>query len=318
MPLITNFLCLRIDMSFTPVINGRPIFPIGAGTFGYGGGDKPLEPGSSLGAPFRDMSCATEQAELLRYVISRGVNLIDCAEMYGCGGSEEVVGQAIAGLQSTMRHRLVITSKVWRPALQQPQTIPGAVLGMLARLTVSQLDVLYVHALYEGTNMAEYLAAMNELVDEGLTKSIGLSNVTLDQLKTAQALSRHPIVAVQNLFSPLYHHDVGNKPSFSPELRAYCRGEGITMVAHTPLHLGSVASNKRLCDIGITFGLEPAQLSLAWILHHGIVPIPHFGRHDFVEEDLRAAYTRLTPGAVLSVDRLDPEPIPARGVYVAA
>jgi 2,5-diketo-D-gluconate reductase B len=178
---------------------------------------------------------------------------------------------------------------------------------------------LYVHALYPGTDMAEYLPAMNELVDEGLIRGIGLSNVTLEQLWMAEKLSRHPIVAVQNLYGPLYHHDGrGNKPTFGPEFMAYCRAKGIAMVAHTPLHMGTIATDAKLRHIAQSFGMSPVTMALAWVIHHGVIPIPHFGEEDFVEENLAAARTRLTAGGIHQLDHLEPRPIPARDVLVPA
>jgi 2,5-diketo-D-gluconate reductase B len=300
-------------MSSLKTISGRSIHPIGLGTFGMGGGNHPIKPGQVFGTPYRDFNDIERHIRALRHAITLGQNFIDTAEMYSLGLAEQIVGQAI---WLTDRRDLFIASKVAKPHLQHPEHMRSAVEAMIGRLGLSgPLDLLYIHSPnYPDTHMPSYLAALDEVMDAGLTRLTGVCNFDLEQLEQARRLSRHPISTVQNLYNPLYHHEGGNKVTFTPELQAYCRDHGIEMVAHTPLHVGQVCHHAELRACAHEQRLTPAQLSLAWIRRQGIIPIPKASTLEHLDENVQAAEIKLEAKVAAKLCDLPSIGLPHRGI----
>jgi len=162
-------------------INSKELHPIGIGTWGIGG--------------FMETEKGGEEAaiEALRYSIEKGQNHIDTAEMYGNGYAEEIIGQAIKGIE---RDKLFIASKVHRN-YGSSKDVLNATEKILKRLQIDALHMLYIHSYWEDENMDEWLEEANKAVDRGLAKSLAVSNWTTENLKWGIARSKNKIVANQ-------------------------------------------------------------------------------------------------------------------------
>ena len=149
------------------MINKKDLFPIGIGTWGIGG--------------FMEPVYGNEEKEIdaIRYSIKKGQNHIDTAEMYGNGHAEEIVGQAIKGLN---REKLFIASKVHRNYTKGKDVLKSTE-RILKRLQIKYLNMLYLHSYWEDENMLDYLEGVNQAVKRGLAKSIAVSNFNTEQLK---------------------------------------------------------------------------------------------------------------------------------------
>jgi diketogulonate reductase-like aldo/keto reductase len=259
-------------------INGFRLHPIGIGTWGMGGYRDPQT---------REILPDTSKDEVhiaaIRYSIRKGQNFIDTAEMYGACHTEEIVGRAIQG---TDRNDLFLASKLWTSHAQREQALP-AVQRMLERLQTSYLDLLYFHTPETPVPMAEYMAGMNDCAEAGLTRSLGVSNFSLAQLKEAMRLSKHPIVAIQNHYSVTFRDD--------PKLLDFCRLNNIAYVAYRPVERGQVAEYEIVCEIAKKHDATPAQVALAWLVQQeNVIPIPKSSSLAHIDENLGSTILRLT------------------------
>ena len=177
---------------------------IGLGTWKYRGGVEPLQRGVELGA-----------------------FLIDTAEMYR---TEEVVGRAVKDL----RQRVLIATKVLGGNLRYDRVM-RAMEGSLRLLEMDYVDLYQIHWPNSRVPIEDTMRAMEELVDSGLVKYIGVSNFSLRQLQEAQAaMTKYPIVSNQVLYSL-------KRRSIERELLPYCQQNGVAIMAYTPLASGSLA-----------------------------------------------------------------------------
>ena len=172
-------------------------------------------------------AAAEEAKRALRRGVELGLTHIDTAEMYGDGGSERLIGEAIRTLP---RERLFIVSKVLPSNASYAGTI-AACDASLARLGCDYLDSFLLH--WRGSvPLRETLRAMEELVAAGKIRSLGVSNFDVDDLREARALlEREPLACNQ----VLYH--LGERTIEAHEF-AYCREHGIAIVGYTPFGRG--------------------------------------------------------------------------------
>ncbi len=221
-----------------------------------------------------------DPAGLVRAAIDSGVSMLDTAEMYG---NEEAVGRAIGA----NREHITLCSKfgVYRGPSGHPDdwsvradsaTVRAAIDGSLRRLDVDHLDIYYLHHRSEDTPIEETVNAMAELRQAGKIRALGLSNVTLDDIRRAHAV--HPITAVQEQWS-LTRRDV---ELFLPTLADL----GITLVAHSPMAHGDLNHStgnlvaQSLASIASRVGATAGQVALAWVHQRGrevaatVIPLP--------------------------------------------
>ena len=217
---------------------------------------------------------------LVRAAVDAGVSMLDTAEMYG---NEELVGRAIGA----DRDRITLCSKfgVYRGASGRPDdwsiradpdTVRVAVDGSLRRLGVDHLDLYYLHHRSEDTPIEETVTAMAELHRAGKIRALGLSNVTLDDVRRAHAV--YPVAAVQQQWSLTQRE----AEPFLPTLAEL----GIALVAHSPLGHGSLHDPtgnpvaRSLADIAARVGATAGQIALAWVHQRSrqvaatVVPLP--------------------------------------------
>lgn len=243
----------------------------------------------SDGNPYADYRNDEREIEAIRYSVGLGQNHIDTAQLYGAGHTEEIVGEAIAGLD---RERLFIATKVWRSHSLR-HAVPRAAEESLRKMRISEIDLLYVHAPWDAIPMDEYIGGLNDAQDAGLTKAIGVSNFTASQLREAISLSRHPIVANQ------VHYNYLARDAMDDEMRALCAQHGITIVAYRPVErrkLADATESAAVLDAAADLGCTPAQYAIAWLINQpNVVTIPKASSPEHIDENFGA--TRVTiPG----------------------
>ncbi len=260
-----------------------------------------------------DLRGALDAAEEL------GVNLIDTAEIYGLGRSEEIIGELIRG----RRDRFVIATKVGPHRLTFDGII-RACEGSLRRLGVQHVDLCQVHWPNPLVPIRTYMRAMERLLLMGRIGAIGVSNFGLRELEEARAsLSRSDVASDQVKYNLV---DRGPESDLLP----YAEREGITIIAYSPLAQGVLARGSHgghlvgrlnslfrrydprrlsplleaLRSIASARGATPAQVALAWLLSRGsrVVPIPGVKSRRHVEEAAAAASLRLTPQEISALD----------------
>jgi diketogulonate reductase-like aldo/keto reductase len=228
---------------------------------------------------YRGQDEKAEQIKAIRRGIELGINLIDTAEFYGGGRSEELVGEAIGGARSSV----FIATKVWHTNLHHDDVI-AACDRSLGRLGVSQIDLYQVHWPNPKVPIRETMSAMEELVRKGKVRYIGVSNFDIRLAEEAQgALTRSELVSNQVEYS------TANR-GVEKELLPYCRKEGLTLIAYSPLARGLIPKSLDSSGALGKHEMTPAQAMLSWVTRHEeVVAIPKAGRVEHVEENAAAA-----------------------------
>lgn len=258
--------------------SGKPLHPIGIGTWGFG--NYPLfSPGTNA------------EVAALQYALSLGQNHIDTAEMYAGGGAERVVGRAI---ESGDREDIFIASKLWKNHVADGTARP-AVEAMLKRLGTDYLDLLYIHAPWFDAPWQAAVPQIDELVDEGVVRHFGVSNFNAERLQEALSLARHPIVADQ------MHYSLAHQQEVTPELRDVCTAHSIAFVAYMPLKQGEIAHDPLITQMAQKYDAAPAQIALAWLLAQDVLPIPKALQKIHSSQNATALTIGLTPEDILRV-----------------
>ena len=287
---------------------------------------------------------------VIHQALDLGMTLIDTADVYGPHTNEELVGRAMAGGH---RERVVLATKVGlvlRDAVApggsgnspdevkngRPEHIRESIDGSLRRLGTDYVDLYQLHRVDPEVPLEETWGAMAELVAAGKARCIGLSEVSVDEIKRAQAV--HPVTSVQSELS-LWTRDV------LAEVLPYCAEQGVAFLPFAPLGRGFLAGRfasfddlpeddfrrdlprfqqdalranlaiiARVQQVAKRVGATSAQVALAWVVSRGqrVVPIPGTRTPTYVEENAGAADVELS-GADLA--ELDAVPAPQGGRY---
>jgi len=244
---------------------------IGIGTWHYEAGPEPLRKGLDSGALF-----------------------IDTAESYG---TEPVVADAIAG----RRDHVFLATKV-SPSHFRRADVLKAVDNSLQRLCTDRVDLYQLHEPNEQIPIEETLGAMEELVDAGKVRFIGVSNFSVTQLQRARrAMRKYTIVSNQVRFNLIDR-------TISESLLPYCQSNNITVIAYSPLargfhHIADSDPKGVLVKLSKATGKTLVQIALNWCLcHEGVVVIPKGNSVEHVLEDCGASDWQLTKEQVRELD----------------
>ncbi len=262
-----------------------------------------------------------------------GVTLLDTSDFYGPWTNEEVVGRALVG----HRDRAVVATKcglvpgggrvTTTDRDGSPDYVRSACDASLRRLGIDRIDLYQLHRVDPATPIEETWGAFAGLVEAGKVRAIGLSEVTVAQLETCQAI--HPVASVQSELS-LWTRD------WTADVLPWCRENGVAFLPYAPLGRGfltgamgrrtfgdndfrsglprfsaeNLAANEALVDavraVAGRLGATPAQVALAWVLAQGeqVVPIPGTKRVERLEENAAAADLVLSEHDLAELDAL--------------
>jgi 2,5-diketo-D-gluconate reductase B len=192
-----------------------------------------------------------------------GYRHIDTAQIYG---NEAEVGQAVAN-SNVARRDLFLTTKIWIENLHADKLIPS-LKSSLVKLRTEQVDLTLIHWPAPGDAVAvtEYMQALLEAKEQGLTRQIGISNFTINHLEQAIAA-----VGAENIST--------NQVEIHPFLQnrklvEYAGRQGIHLTAYMPLAYGKVMQDPVMQQLALKHGATPPQVSLAWLLQQGHAVIP--------------------------------------------
>jgi diketogulonate reductase-like aldo/keto reductase len=254
-------------MKYYSIKNGERIPVLGLGTWRLGG---------SL---FPDYSQDKQSVKTIQAAIELGYTHIDTAEIYGDGHTEELIGRAIQGFP---RRDLFIATKVWHTHLSYADT-HAAVKKSLKRLHCDYIDLCLVHWPNDNIPFNETFTALNELVEAGEVRYLGVSNFDLEGLRTAQTLSASPILTVQVPYS-LY-----NRSCVTSGVLAYCLEQDILLTAHSPFDRGDLLNNPELRNIAAHYGKTPAQIALYWLIQQpNVITIPMSSNPEHLRSNMEA------------------------------
>uniref|UniRef100_A0A7C4JQR4 Aldo/keto reductase n=1 Tax=Thermodesulfobacterium geofontis TaxID=1295609 RepID=A0A7C4JQR4_9BACT len=261
---------------------GIKIPAIGMGTWEIGGRLSP------------DYSMDEYYIEILREGIKLGMSLIDTAEMYGAGHSEEIVGEAI---KIFPRESVFIVTKVLPENLKYKDLI-NAAYKSLKRLKTDYIDLYLIHAPNPKIPIKETMEAMEKLVEEKIVKFIGVSNFNVYQMEEARAcLSNIDIVVNQVEYHLLYR-------KAEKDILPYSIKNKITLMAYSPLARGLLAKNEFLKKIGRKYKKTAAQVALNWLIQKEmVVAIPKAGNLKHLIENAQTCDFHLSKEDILEIEK---------------
>jgi len=286
--------------------SGVLVSPLGLGTNAWGRAGKPRP----------------ELREVFEAALSRGVALVDTAEVYGVGGSERSVGLFLAGVPG--RERPAVLSKFFPfPWRLRKTALIDALRRSLDRLGVAVLDIYLIHFPWGPVPIETWVRALAAATGAGLVRAVGVSNFNASQVRRAHAVlaSRGVVLACNEVELSLARRAAEKNGTLSA-----CRELGVTPIAYRPLALGRLTGGanvqthgwRRLMasgmqarstlaetvrQIGLAHGGKtPSQVALNWVLCKGALPIPGATSIPHLEENVGALGWRLTDAEVAALD----------------
>ncbi len=268
-------------MRFVTLATGEKIPALGLGTWHMGE---------------RSANRAAE-TRALKLGLDLGLNLIDTAEMYGEGGAEEVVAEAIAG----RRDKVFLVSKVYPHNASRKGAI-AACERSLKRLKTERLDLYLLH--WRGSYpLAETVEAFEKLKADGKIRHWGVSNLDTGDM---EELRRAP--AGGNCISDQVLYHLGSR-GIEWDLLADCAQHKVMVMAYSPLGQGSVLRNAALASVAKKHGVTPAAIAIAWTMRHShVVAIPKASNLEHVKANAAAADLKLDAEDLRTLDDAFPPP----------
>ncbi|MER3434307.1 MAG: aldo/keto reductase [Leptolyngbya sp. ERB_1_1] len=233
----------------------------------------------------------------LRHGLDLGLSLIDTAEMYGEGGAEEVIAEAIVD----RRAEIFLVSKVY-PHNASKRGAIAACECSLKRLKTDYLDLYLLH--WRGAvPLAETLEAFQTLQQAGKIRSYGVSNFDTEDMQEAAALKGgNEIVTNQVLYNL-------TRRGIEWDLLPWCRQHRIPIMAYSPIEQGRLLHHRSLQTIAQERNVTVAQIAIAWLLHQeNVIVIPKASRIEHIEQNYAALDLDLSPEELAMLDATFPPP----------
>lgn len=268
-------------MQYLTLKNGQRVSSLGMGTWRMG----------------EVLSRRAEEVAALQRGIDLGMTLIDTAEMYGDGGAEKVVGEAIRG----RRDQVYLVSKVLPSHASRKRTI-SACEASLKRLGTDRLDLYLLH--WRGSYpLVETLAAFLELEGAGKIRAFGVSNFDLSDMREWMALDG----AIGTVANQVMYSLASRGIDF--DLLPWSIEQKIAIMAYCPLAQGRVPASAILKEVAARHQATAAQIMLAWSLRSGhVIAVPKTGNLTRMAENAKAAEIRLTSQDLMDLDCDFPAP----------
>lgn len=231
-----------------------------------------------------------EALRVLKRAVELGINFIDTADSYGPDVSEELIAEALHPYPQD----LVIATKggFERTGPNQwninasPEHLWPALEGSLKRLKLDKIDLYQLHRIDRNVPFEKIFKFLQNIQQEGLVKHIGLSEVSVEQIKRAQEYVE--VVSVQNKYSIDYR-------KWEKELE-YCREHNIAFIPWNPINAGNLQAEEKLNAVAKRHDASTHQIALSWLLHHApnILLIPGTSKVKHLEENFKATSIALS------------------------
>jgi len=231
-----------------------------------------------------------ESIRVLKRAVELGVNFIDTADSYGPHVSEELIAEALYPYKSDLvigtKGGLLRTGPDQWPVDSSPEHLKEALEGSLKRLKLDQIDLYQLHRIDPKVPAEKTFEFLQKVQKEGKVKHIGLSEVSVDDIKKAQQFFE--VVSVQNMYS------VDNRKWES--VLNYTKENNIAFIPWFPLNAANVASQEKLQKVADKYSASVYQVALSWLLHHAdnILLIPGTSSVKHLEENMKTIDVQLT------------------------
>ena len=238
---------------------------------------------------------------VVRAAVEQGVDFIDTADSYGPEVSEQIIAEALHpyGDDLVIGTKAGLTRQgpgIWTP-VGRPAYLQQQVELSLRHLRVERIDLIQLHRIDPEVPLADQLGAFVELREQGKVRHIGVSEVSVEELRAAQEIT--PIASVQNLYN------LTNRQS--QDVLDYATAEGIAFIPWFPIATGNLAApDSPVADIARELDATPSQVALAWLLRKSpvVLPIPGTKSVDHLTENMGAARLTLSDEDVARLDAL--------------
>jgi diketogulonate reductase-like aldo/keto reductase len=268
-------------MRFVTLANGEKIPALGLGTWHMG----------------ERRSDRAAEVKALQAGLDLGLTLIDTAEMYGDGGAEEVVAEAMAG----RRDKIFLVSKVYPHNASRTGAI-AACERSLKRLKTDRLDLYLLH--WRGSHpLAETVAAFEKLKADGKLRHWGVSNLDTSDMVELRSVPKGGNCASNQV---LYH--LGSR-GIEWDLIGDCARHKVMVMAYSPLGQGAILRNAALASVAGKHNVTAAAAALAWTMRHEhVVAIPKASNLEHVKANAAAADLNLDADDLKALDAAFPPP----------
>ncbi|MCT9124035.1 aldo/keto reductase [Cupriavidus gilardii] len=244
-----------------------------------------------------DRARRAQEIATLRLGLDLGLRLIDTAEMYGEGLSEELVGEAIAG----RRDEVFLVTKVY-PHNAGRRDAVAACERSLRRLRTDRIDLYLLHW-RGGVPLAETMEAFVALQQAGKIRHFGVSNLDLDDMRELWKVPGGDRVQTNQLL-----YNLGRR-GIEWDLLPWLRERGVPVMAYSPIEQARLLRHAGLKAFAARHGIAPAQAALAWLLsRENVIAIPKTGRRDALRENAAALSIALDDAQLAELDALFPPP----------
>jgi aryl-alcohol dehydrogenase-like predicted oxidoreductase len=242
----------------------------------------------------------TEALLTLRLLRELGINFIDTADSYGPAVSEQLIREALhpygeqivatkGGLRRGGPDQWIVDGR--------PERLTEQVHKSLQNLGLEQIPLWQLHRVDPRVPRDEQFGAIRTMIDEGLIKLAGLSEVSIDDIEAASRYFR--VSTVQNRYN-LFDRQ-------SEDVLDYCERHGIAFIPWYPLSAGNLANERSvLADIAQRLGAKPAQIAVAWLLRRSpvMLPIPGTSKRHHLRENVAAGSITLSDNEFEALDAL--------------
>jgi diketogulonate reductase-like aldo/keto reductase len=244
-------------------------------------------------------SARASEIAALRLGIELGMSLIDTAEMYGDGGAEEIVAEAIHG----QREGIFVVTKVY-PHNASRSELPKACERSLKRLHIDAIDLYLLHWRERTPPLEEIVDAFEKLRAAGKIKRWGVSNFDLDDMEELLSLEDGSNCAANQVLYNLQNREI------EFDLLPWSHTYKIPIMAYSPVgHSGQLLRNALLKRIAQSHDATPAQIALAWVLRQpGVIAIPKASNEKHVRENAPSIDIKLTKEDLAALDEEFPPP----------
>lgn len=244
-----------------------------------------------------DPALRAAEVRALQAGLDLGMTLIDTAEMYGDGGAERVVGEALQG----RRDGAFVVSKFY-PHNASREKLVEACEASLRRLGIGRLDLYLLH--WRGSvPLEETVATLQSLVAAGKIARWGVSNFDVEDIQELARVPGGEQVAANQVLYNLARRGI------EFDLLPLCAGSHIDVMAYSPLDEGPLARHPVLGALARQLGITPAQLAIAWLLQRpGVSVIPKSSRLENVRANAAARDAKLDASALRALDEAFPPP----------
>jgi len=239
-----------------------------------------------------------EALAVLRRLPELGVDFIDTADSYGPHVSEELIAEALApydGIVVATKAGLCRTGPGEWPPLGRPEYLRQCLELSLRRLQLDVIPLWQLHRIDATVPREEQFGVLKEAVDAGKVRYVGLSEVSVEEIRAAQEIV--PVATVQNLYN------LTNRGA--EDVLEYCEEQGIGFIPWFPLAAGDLAKpGGPVAEAAARHGASPGQVALAWLLHRSpvMLPIPGTGSVAHLEENVAAAGLQLTEDELAAIE----------------